>query len=288
MAISRNSFQGLSSSGFHRISYTEWGDARSTHVVICVHGLTRNARDFDTLAQALEPGCRVICPDLVGRGQSDWLERKEDYAYPQYMADMAALIARVTAGSNATHMIDWVGTSVGGFIGMLLAAAAHNPIRRLVVNDIGPVIPKAALERIAMYIGKAPRFASLAEAESYVRAVSTSFGPLTDDQWRHLTVHNVRQESDGAWVMNYDPGIGAAFASLPADDIAFWDQWDRIKAPTLILRGAQSDLLTATTAIEMTRRGPATRLVELPGVGHAPALMADDQVHAVRDFLLAA
>ena len=286
--MSRNSFQGLSSSGFHRISYTEWGDARCAHVVICVHGLTRNARDFDTLAQALAPDCRVICPDLVGRGQSDWLERKEDYAYPQYMADMAALIARVTAAADATLVIDWVGTSVGGLIGMLLAAAARNPIRRLALNDIGPVIPKAALERIAMYIGKAPRFPSLAQAESYVRTVSASFGPLTDEQWRHLTIHNVRQEADGAWVMNYDPGIGAPFAHLPASDIAFWDQWDRIKAPTLLLRGAQSDLLSAATANEMTRRGPAAHLIELAGIGHAPALMADDQVRAVRDFLLSA
>ena len=285
--MSRKSFQGLSSSGFHRVSYTEWGDARSAHVVICVHGLTRNARDFDTLAQSLEPHCRVICPDLVGRGQSDWLERKQDYAYPQYMADMAALIARVTAAIDTTPVIDWIGTSVGGLIGMLLAAAAHNPIRRLVVNDIGPVIPKEALERIAMYVGKSPRFASAADAESYVRVVSASFGPLTDDQWRHLTAHNVKKEADGAWVMNYDPGIGAAFASLPPDDIAFWDQWDRIKAPVLIVRGAQSDLLSAATANAMTRRGPAARLIEFAGVGHAPALMADDQVRAVRDFLLA-
>lgn len=285
--MSRNSFQGLSSSGFHRISYTEWGDARSAHVVICVHGLTRNARDFDALAQALEFRCRVICPDLVGRGQSDWLERKDEYTYPQYMADMAALIARVTASADAGAVIDWVGTSVGGLIGMLLAAAAHNPIRRLVVNDIGPVIPKAALERIAMYVGRAPRFESLADAESYVRMVSASFGPLTDQQWRHLTMHNVRQDPDGSWAMNYDPGIGAAFANVPSQDIALWDQWDRISAPVLVLRGAHSDLLLATTADEMMRRGPAARLVEFADIGHAPALMADDQVRAVRDFLLA-
>ena len=286
--MSRNSFQSLSSGGFHRISYTEWGDARCAHIVICVHGLTRNARDFDTLAQSLEARCRVVCPDLVGRGQSDWLENKLDYAYPQYMTDMAALIARVTATAGPAPLIDWIGTSVGGLIGMLLAATANNPIRRLVVNDIGPVIPKAALERIATYVGKTSRFASLADAESYVRTVSASFGPLTDDQWRDLTVHNIRKEPDGTWVMNYDPGIGTAFASLPSNDIVFWDQWDRIKAPVLVLRGAQSDVLSAATANEMTRRGPATRLIELAGVGHAPALMADDQVRAVCDFLLAA
>jgi len=287
VAVSRKAFLGLSSSGFHRISYTEWGDPAATHVVICVHGLTRNARDFDVLAHALEDRCRVICPDVVGRGQSDWLERKVDYAYPQYLADMAALIARATASRDGQTAIDWVGTSIGGLIGMLLASMARSPIRRLVINDIGPLIPQAALERIASYLGKAPRFAALADAESYVRMVSASFGPLTDEQWRHLTVHNVCQEADGAWVMNYDPGIGAAFAGVAHADISLWDHWDRIQAPVLVLRGAQSDLLLPATAQEMTRRGPRARLVEFQGVGHAPALMADDQVRAVHDFLCA-
>ena len=285
--MSRKALLGLSSSGFHRISYMEWGDAAATHVVICVHGLTRNARDFDVLARSLGDRCRVICPDIVGRGQSDWLERKQDYAYPQYLADMAALIARVTALHDARTRIDWVGTSVGGLIGMLLAATARNPIRRLVLNDIGPVIPQAALERIAAYLGKAPRFASLVDAETYVRTISASFGPLTDEQWRHLTVHNVRQEADGAWVMNYDPGIGAAFESIAHGDVSLWDYWDRIRAPVLVLRGAQSDLLLPATANEMTQRGPRARLIEFQGVGHAPTLMADDQVRAVREFLCA-
>ena len=285
--MSRKAFWGLSSSGFHRISYTEWGDPASKHVVICVHGLTRNARDFDVLARSLEDRCLVICPDIVGRGQSDWLERKEDYAYPQYLADMAALIARVTASSDVHTRIDWVGTSIGGLIGMLLTAMARNPIRRLVLNDIGPMIPKAALERISSYLGKAPRFASLIDAESYVRAVSASFGPLTDEQWRHLTLHNVRQDADGAWVMNYDPGIGAAFESIARDDISLWAYWDRVQSPVLVLRGAESDLLLPETAKEMMQRGPRARLIEFQGVGHAPALMADDQVRAVHEFLCA-
>jgi pimeloyl-ACP methyl ester carboxylesterase len=287
-AMLRKSIQGLSASGFHRISYVEWGNAEATHLVVCVHGLTRNARDFDTLARALEHRCRVICPDLVGRGQSDWLERKQDYAPAQYLADMTALIARATAADDPRTVIDWVGTSVGGLIGMLYAAAARNPIRRLVLNDIGPLIAKAGLERIAMYVGKSPRFASLEDAQAYLRTVSASFGPLTDAQWRHLTEHNVRQEADGAWVMNYDPGIGAAFADVARDNIELWDCWDRIKAPVLVLRGAQSDLLSAETARRMTERGPRARLVEFEGVGHAPALMAEDQVRAVCDFLLAA
>lgn len=268
------------------MSYTEWGDAGSAHTVICVHGLTRNARDFDRLAGSLEHRCRVICPDIVGRGQSGWLARKSDYGYPQYLADMTALIARVTVTSNAGTRIDWIGTSMGALIGMLLAAAAGNPIRRLVINDIGPWIPQAALQRIAAYIGKAPRFASFAEAEAYIRTVSASFGPLTDDQWRHLTEHNTRREADGTWSMNYDPGIGEAFTSVSPGDVSLWDYWDRIEAPVLVLRGSESDVLLDATAREMTRRGPRAQVIEFAGVGHAPALMADDQIRAVHDFLL--
>ena len=283
--MSREAFLGLSSSGFHRVSYMQWGDPASTRIVVCVHGLTRNARDFDVLAHALEDRYRVICPDVVGRGRSDWLERKQDYGYAQYLADMAALIARVTPSSDG--VIDWVGTSMGGLIGILLASMPRNPIRRLVLNDIGPLIPKAALERIAMYVGKAPPFGSLAEAETYVRTVSAPFGRLTDAQWRHLTVHNARRQSDGAWVMRYDPGIAAVFQNAALDDISLWDAWDRIRIPVLVLRGVESDLLSPHVAREMTRRGPRARLIEIEGAGHAPALMADDQVHAVREFLCA-
>ena len=274
-------------SGFHRLSYTEWGNPDSAHIVICVHGLTRNARDFDVLAQALEPRCRVICPDVVGRGQSEWLERKQDYGYPQYLADMTALIARATAANNPDTIIDWVGTSMGGLIGMLLAALPRNPLRRLVLNDVGPFIPQAALERIAMYVGKEPRFATLDEVEKHLRIVAAPFGPLTDAQWRHLTVHNSKQDDAGAWIVNYDAGIADSLASVQGQDISLWESWDRISCPTLVLRGAQSDLLLASTAQEMTRRGPEARLVEFQGIGHAPALMADDQVVTVREFLWA-
>lgn len=285
--LSRKFLLGLSSSGFHRLSYTEWGDAASPRVVICVHGLTRNARDFDWLALALESRCRVICPDVVGRGQSDWLARKDDYAYPQYLADMTALIARATGHLGPDARIDWVGTSMGGLIGIVLAAQPGNPIRRLVLNDVGPFVPKAALARIALYVGNAPRFASLDDAERYVRIVSAPFGPLTDAQWRHLTEHNVRREADGSFVMGYDPGIAAAFAAPRLQDVDLWALWDRIDCPVLTVRGMESDVLLPATAAEMTRRGPRTRLIELAGVGHAPALMAADQVEAVCDFLLA-
>jgi pimeloyl-ACP methyl ester carboxylesterase len=285
--LSRKYLLGLSSSGFHRLSYTDWGEARSPHVVVCVHGLTRNARDFDYLAQALESHCRVICPDVVGRGQSGWLARKEDYAYPQYLADMTALIARVTGHLQPDARIEWVGTSMGGLIGILLAAQPGHPIRRMVLNDVGPSIPKAALARIALYVGQAPRFASLEEAERYVRIVSAPFGPLTDAQWRHLTEHNMRRDADGSWTMSYDPGIAAVFASLRVQDIDLWSQWDRIDCPVLTVRGKSSDVLLPATAEEMTRRGPRSRLIELEGIGHAPTLMAADQIEAVRDFLLA-
>lgn len=282
---SRKSYLGLSQSGFHRLSYTEWGDERSPHVVICVHGLARNARDFDALAQALAPRCRVLCPDVAGRGQSDWLARKEDYAYPQYLADMTVLIGRATAHLPTDARIDWVGTSMGGLIGLLLAAQPRHPIRRLVLNDVGPFVPKAAIERIASYLGKAHAFASFEEAERYVRVVSAPFGPLTDAQWRHLTEHSVHREPDGSWVLNYDPGIAVPLAHQ-VRDVDLWAYWDRIDCPVLVLRGVESDLLLAHTAQEMTRRGPRAQLIELAGIGHAPALLTADQIAPIRDFLL--
>ena len=275
----------LSSAGFHRMRYVEWGNPDAERVAICVHGLTRNARDFDALAQALQPDFRVICPDVAGRGESDWLSKKEDYAYPQYCADMTALIARVTGGGKP-RAIHWVGTSMGGIIGMLLASRPNTPLRRLVVNDVGPLIPKAALERLGTYVGKDPRFRTLEDLELTVRFVSAPFGPLTDAQWRHLTVTSARQYEDGSWGFRYDPGIAVPFRAQSLADVDLWQYWDAITCPTLILRGAQSDLLLKDTATAMTGRGPRPRLVEFAGVGHAPMLMSDDQIKVVRDFLL--
>jgi pimeloyl-ACP methyl ester carboxylesterase len=281
---SRKQILGLSENGFHRVSYTEWGDPLAAHVVVCVHGLTRNARDFDVLAQVLAPRCRVLCPDVVGRGHSDWLARKENYAYPQYLADMTVLLGRATEHLPPGGQVDWVGTSMGGLIGILAAAQAKHPIRRLVVNDIGPFVPKAALERIAQYVGKPVRFASLAEAVQYVRTISAPFGPLTDAQWRHLTLHSVRQAAGGNWIMRYDPAIAHAFAGQ-LEDVMLWTHWDRIDCPVLVLRGSLSDVLLPATAEEMTRRGPRAQVIEFPGVGHAPALMSLDQVEPVCAFL---
>ncbi len=278
-------FQGLSSKGFHRIHYTDWGDPGAERIVICVHGLTRNGRDFDFLAQALAPDFRVVCPDIAGRGKSDWLYAKEDYAYPQYCADMAALVARVTSGGKPRRVY-WVGTSMGGVIGMLLASRPKSPIEKLVLNDVGTVIPKAALERIGAYVGRDPRFKTLDELEAMLRIVCAPFGPLTDAQWRHLTETGAKQHEDGSWGLCYDPGIAIPFQKGPLADVDLWQFWDTIACPTLLLRGAQSDLLLKETAMAMTQRGPRPKLVEFEGIGHAPMLMADDQIRVVRDFLL--
>ena len=276
---------GLNSKGFHRIHYTEWGDPGAEQIVVCVHGLTRTGRDFDDLARALAPDFRVVCPDIAGRGGSDWLYAKEDYGYPQYCADMTALIARVTSGGKPGK-IHWVGTSMGGVIGMLLASRPRSPIGKLVLNDVGTVIPKAALERIGTYVGRDSRFRTLEELEAMVRIVCAPFGPLTDAQWRHLTETGAKQHEDGSWGLSYDPGIGIPFQKGPLTDVDLWQYWDTIACPTLLLRGAQSDLLLKDNAEAMTRRGPKPRLVEFEGIGHAPMLMARDQIQAVRDFLL--
>jgi pimeloyl-ACP methyl ester carboxylesterase len=269
--------------GLHRMSYMEWGDSANPRVLICVHGLTRNNRDFDFLAQAMAGDYRVICPDVAGRGASDWLPVSDDYGFPLYVADMVTLIARLDAES-----VDWVGTSMGGVIGMLLAAQAGNPIRRLVLNDVGPVVTGVSLQRIAQYVGKAPPFPDLNAAEQYIRAVSASFGPHTDAQWRHLTVHSVRKQPDGQYVMAYDPELAAPFRKITTFvDTDMWFFYDQIKCPTLLMRGAVSDLLTRDTTQQMTQRGPRAKLIEVPGVGHAPTLMDEAQIGPVREFLLA-
>jgi pimeloyl-ACP methyl ester carboxylesterase len=273
---------GLGPSGFHRLAYAEWGPAAAPRTLICAHGLTRNGRDFDRLAAALADRYRVICPDVAGRGRSDWLPAAE-YGYPQYLADMAALVARLGVGE-----VDWLGTSMGGLIGIYLAAAAKSPIRRLVVNDVGPFIPKAALERIAGYAAQDPQFASLDELEAYLRKIYAPFGPLSDNDWRHLALQGYRRREGGGFGLAYDPAIGQALQANAKQDVDLWPVWDRIACPVLVLRGAQSDLLTAETAAQMRQRGPKAAVIEFAGIGHAPALMAEDQIAAVRDWLAAA
>ena len=306
-----NHFARLGPRGFHRVAYTEWGDPYATHVVVCVHGLTRNSRDFDFLAARLADRCRVVCMDVVGRGASDWLEDKSDYGFALYQSDAAALLARLTAPPpegrvsrfirKLTHRraprVDWIGTSMGGLIGLMLAARPNAPLRRLVLNDIGPLIPWGALIRLKkFYSGLDARFKDLMEVEAHLRDACASFGPLEDAQWRHVALHSARRLEDGAYALAYDPGIASNLRGSANDGVEFggdflfgvdlWPVWDAVKCATLVLRGGDSDLLLKTTAAEMTQRGPKAKVVEFPGIGHAPWLMTDEQVSVVREFLL--
>ena len=270
----------LNSKGFHRIAYTQWGESDNPRVLICVHGLTRNGRDFDTLAAALAADYRVVCPDVAGRGASDWLVDKNDYGYPQYLNDMAVLVAHLNADS-----VHWVGTSMGGLIGMLLAAQPGSPITRMVMNDVGPLIPKAALERIASYVGDDPNFSSIQALDNYLRAIYAPFGPFTDEQWQGLVRSSARALDNGDIRLAYDPGIAAPLKAMPLEDVNLWPVWDAVECPVLVIRGEQSDLLLAETAEQMTTTGPRAQLAVLTGMGHAPTLMSEDQIALLSHWL---
>jgi pimeloyl-ACP methyl ester carboxylesterase len=278
----RRSVQCASPAGLHRIAYREWGDPRNREVLICVHGLTRSGRDFDELSRALCAQFRIVCPDVAGRGDSDRLADPKLYSWSQYVADMVTLIARLDV--EAVH---WLGTSMGGLVGMALAALPATPVKKLVLNDAAPVIGKAALERIAAYVGQARKFASVEEAERYVRQISAPFGPHSDAQWRFLTETWLRRNDDGSFRPHYDTRIAEAYrASMPEKDLELWHLYDAIRCPTLLLRGEHSDVVSRQTAAEMARRGPKAKLIEFRGVGHAPTLLHPDQIAAVRDFIL--
>ncbi len=281
----------------HRMAYWEWnatGNPDHPHVLVCVHGLTRQSRDFDVLAQHLAPHMRVVCPDVVGRGHSDWLANPAHYQVPQYAADMLALLAQLHANSPITRL-DWVGTSMGGLIGMALAGQpllpAPLPLARLVLNDVGPALEWAALSRIASYVGQNPRFDSVEQGAEALWRISSGFGPHSQQEWLALSRPMLRPRDDGGWGLHYDPAIGQAFQhmtpeSAPTAEQALWQLYDQISARTLVLRGAQSDLLSAATARAMTERGPRAQLVEFAAVGHAPTLVTPDQVAVVSRFLL--
>jgi len=280
------------------MAYWEWnatGDPVHPHVIVCVHGLSRQGRDFDTLAAALAPHARVICPDVVGRGESDWLADPQGYQIPLYAADMLALLAQLhQQGPIAT--LDWVGTSMGGLIGMLLAGQPGlplpAPVRRLVLNDVGPVLQWQALQRIGQYLGEPIRFATEQQAANALWAISTSFGPHTPAQWLALSRPMLRPAPEGGFRLHYDPAIAVPFKALTPQaaqegEALMWQLYDQITAQVLLLRGRQADLLTAQTAEQMRARGPHPAMVEFDGVGHAPTLMASEQVAAVTRFLLA-
>lgn len=272
----------VSKRGFHRIAYVEWGDPASERVAVCLHGLSRQGRDFDVLASTMAgQGWRVICPDLVGRGRSGWLRDPQDYNLPQYAMDLTTVIARLNVAS-----VDLIGTSLGGLIGMVLAGQENSPIRKLVVNDVGPFLPWQALHRLGHSVRTAPRtFPDLASATNHYRMLLASFGQLTDGEWEHLSRHSIIEAKGGGWRKRFDPDITAAFRPGLFFNLSLWNYWDAIRCPTLVLRGAASDLLMPSTAKEMTRRGPRADLVEFPGCGHAPALMDKLQVGTVTDWL---
>ncbi|UUZ63882.1 alpha/beta hydrolase [Polaromonas sp. P1(28)-13] len=296
--------------GSHRMAYWQWGNPDSSHVVVCVHGLSRQGRDFDVLAQALcdraaqgpdghggAKGIRVVCPDVVGRGESDWLKDPMGYDIPSYAADMLALLAHLHAQSAIT-LLDWVGTSMGGLIGMVVCGQPGLPlpvpVRRLVLNDVGPALQWPAIVRIGTYLGQAGHFSSLQDAADAMWAISSSFGPHTPEQWLALSrpmVKPVSEAADSPVRLHYDPAIAVPFkqateASTQQGEAVLWQLYDNISAQTLLTRGSLSDLLTSETAHAMTERGPRARLVAFDGVGHAPTLMAKDQVAAVAGFLL--
>ena len=297
----QSSILSLGPEGFHRVAFTDWGDADNPHVVMCVHGLSRNSRDFDFLADALAGDYRVVCMDVVGRGDSDWLEDKSGYSFSTYLSDAAALIAHVTPpvrsgilGEKRARSLDWIGTSMGGLIGMLLAAKRNSPIGRLVLNDVGPFVPWNGLFRLKGHVGRPRGFDSRSSAEEYIRETFTTFGPLTERQWAHLVEHSLRQHEDGRWYFRFDPAIGQwsthGDPELPIGPtflrgIDLWTVWNTVDCPVLVLRGAQSDVLLPGTVEEMRRRKPGTQAVEFEGVGHAPALFDAKQIGAVRSFL---
>ncbi len=282
-----NHVQCLAPEGLHRMAYWEWGDAANPKVLVCVHGLSRQGRDFDTFARAMCGEYRVVCPDIAGRGRSDWLKNPASYAIPKYVADMVTLLARLDA-----TVLHWVGTSMGGLIGLGLAALPDSPIVKLVLNDVGPAIEYAALARIGTYLGQPAHWATVDEAADALLAISKGFGPHTRDEWLALTRPQLVADGNG-FKPHYDPAIAVPFRAVTpelaaAGDGMLWQAWDAVSCPTLVLRGAESDLLARTTADAMAQRGPRAHVHEVAGVGHAPTLVHADQIDAVREFLLAA
>ena len=274
------SVKGLGPSGFHKIAYTEWGDADNPNVLICVHGLTRNSRDFDHVARALMNDFRVICPDIVGRGDSDYTHNPATYNYPQYLSDMVVLLARI-----GVSQVSWLGTSMGGIIGMMLAAKSHCPFKKIILNDVGMFVPKAAVERIAA-TAIYSKFATLDDAKKALQIRLSPFGIQGNEQWEYIAEHSFYQGSDGHFHYRYDPVLMEAAAAAGIGDVHLEPIWAAMHCPTLILRGAESDLLLPETVAQMIEMRPGTKTVTFPGCGHAPALMDAGQIQIIKDYLL--
>ena len=295
--MKKDYFFGLSEEGFHRVAYLEWGNPNSSIPIICVHGLTRNGHDFDNLAAYLSNlGYHLFCPDIVGRGDSDWLKNPLHYTYEQYISDMNALIARTGA-----HQVDWIGTSMGGLIGMVLAAQPNSPIRRLILNDIGAQVATSGLTRISMYAGKEPDFNSLEEAKNYFKKIFADMGPLTDEEWMRIAQNSVREVEKNKFVTKLDHGVKLAPAKSKIAwqtllhplkalegtlfDVDLWPVWRKVNCPVLIIHGQKSDILLPETIKKMQEIHPDTEVIEIPAAGHAPALMHADQHEMIYQWL---
>ncbi|ORU90590.1 MAG: hydrolase [Cycloclasticus sp. symbiont of Poecilosclerida sp. M] len=266
--------------GLHKLSYIEWGEKDNPKVLICAHGLTRNKHDFDVLAEHLSTDYRVICFDLPGRGESDWLSNKLAYDYSQYTVDALMIIARTGAES-----VDWIGTSMGGLLGMALASMKNSPIKKLVINDVGPFVPKEALTRIAEYVGQQPVFDTDEELGLYMRTVYAGFGELSERQWDNMLHHGKRTLDSGQVTLNYDPDIAQVFMEKPLEDLNLWPVWEAINQPTLVIKGENSDLLLDETAQKMTQTGPKAELIIVSNTAHAPALMNKRDIKQIERWL---
>ena len=269
--------------GSHRMAYHAWGDPSNPKVLLCVHGLTRRGSDFNTLAQAMSKDYYVVCPDVVGRGDSDRLQNPMMYAVPQYVADMASLVKHL----GVAH-VDWLGTSMGGLIGMVYASMPNSPIRRMLINDVGPRIEPEAIKRLGSYVGQTFSFANRADALERLNAICASFGEHTPQEWEIYNGPMLIQKN-GLWEMHYDPDISVPFASVnpimaKAGEMAMWHAFKQIHIPMLIVRGGNSDLLSAKTVAEMCKVNPYARSIEIPNVGHAPAFVKAEQIALAKEF----
>jgi pimeloyl-ACP methyl ester carboxylesterase len=272
-------FHSLHPDGFHKLHYLEWGDPLNQNVVVCVHGLSRNARDFEFLARELARNYRVISVDMPGRGLSEHLSDPEFYNFPQYVSDLVALIARLNVTS-----IDWVGTSMGGLLGMIFASKKNSPIKRLVLNDVGPFVSAESMVKIRNYISIAPNLQNFEKSKKYISQILRPFGDLDDDMWSHLALHSTKQLEDGSYILSYDPKIASAFSEKP-EDINLWSFWRDVKCPILLLRGEKSEILTMEIAEEMQNGERPVEFIEFKNTGHAPSLMEKDQITAIYDWL---
>ena len=270
-------FKALAGTRFVDIAYREWGAADNPRVAVCVHGLSRSRLDFDDLAAALAKDWRVFAVDMPGRGASAWLDDKSLYGYPLYEQVCAGLLA-VTGAED----VAWIGTSMGGILGMRLASRPGAPISRLVLNDIGPFIPAEGRRHNQADFGKDPRFASEADGIAHVRKTRSVFGPFDDKDWEKFGRDSLRRLDDGQWTLHYDPGLATA---APITDTDMWALWPGVRVPTLVVWGLESKILNAATVDRMAKSGPRAEVFPVPGVGHCPGLTTADQIEAVASFI---